>query len=134
MSKTVRNSLNYDHTKIRGEVNTKPSLTVPDQTMSIKEILERFARGLPFQAGKVPIYEGEEEIPDLRTMDLADIQELTESAKENLENQKEKYAKLQKAKAAKKQKEQEEYAEYQRNKQNQQKVDTTQTHGGSSKQ
>lgn len=34
----------FPHT---GEVNTLPSMTVPDQSLSVKEILYRFQEGLP---------------------------------------------------------------------------------------
>jgi hypothetical protein len=43
---------------IEGEKFTQPSLTVPDQTMSIPELIRRYAQGLPLGAPKVPIYEG----------------------------------------------------------------------------
>lgn len=56
-----------------GEINRLPSATVPDQTMSIKEILDRHSRGLPISAGKVPIFDDSEEyFPDPSKMDLAD--------------------------------------------------------------
>lgn len=82
--KTVRNSLNYQF-PTKGEVNTAPSSTIPDQTMTMREILERYARGLPIEAGKVPIYEGDEDyIPDPRTLDLAERQQLKEQFTQEL--------------------------------------------------
>ncbi len=42
--KTMWNSDAFPHT---GEVNTLPSMTVPDQSLSVKEILYRFQEGLP---------------------------------------------------------------------------------------
>jgi hypothetical protein len=59
------------------EHNTMPSMTVPDQTMSIKEIFRRFAQGLPIEGQKVPVYD-DEYIPDVTKMDLADVQRLRE--------------------------------------------------------
>lgn len=38
-----------------------PSQTVPDQSLSVKEILTRYAQGLPLAGEKIPVYEGEEE-------------------------------------------------------------------------
>lgn len=77
--KCVKNTLNYDYQKQKGEVNPFPSLTVPDQALSIKEILRRFAAGIPMDAGKMPIFqqdqEDEEGMPDFRHMDLVDRQE-----------------------------------------------------------
>lgn len=80
----IANTLNYQFKKQTGEVNNKPSMTIPDQTMSIREILDRYARGLPIEAGKVPIYDGEEYSPDPRYMDLADRQEYMEYAKDQI--------------------------------------------------
>jgi CRISPR/Cas system CSM-associated protein Csm2 small subunit len=80
--------LNYKEYK--GQVNKQKSLTVPDQAMSIKQIMERFARGLPIEQFK-PIYdenidEDSEYLPDPRTMDLADRQEFAEQIRQDLEN------------------------------------------------
>jgi hypothetical protein len=71
-----------DYKEYKGQVNKQKSLTVPDQAMSIKQIMERFARGLPVEQFK-PIYdenidEESEFLPDPRTMDLADRQEFKE--------------------------------------------------------
>jgi len=72
----VRNQYNGKLFPSDGEKNFGPSLTVPDQTMSIKEILDRYARGLPME-GKVPIYEGEDgDGIDPRRLDLSERQEL----------------------------------------------------------
>lgn len=75
----IKNTLNAKEFQKTGEVNNFPSMTIPDQTMTIKEILDRFTRGLPLDAGKVPIYEGEEFTPDLRYMDLAEREEFIEN-------------------------------------------------------
>lgn len=59
-----------------GEVNDMPSETVPDQSMSMGEILRRYASGLPLKGVRVPLYEGEDDadldLPDLSRMDHAD--------------------------------------------------------------
>lgn len=69
----------------RCEVNDQPSMTIPDQTMSIREILDRFARGLPLGGQRVPVYNGEDDdLPDLQHMDLADREEYMESAADEL--------------------------------------------------
>lgn len=76
----IKNWLNYNDFPREFEKFTEPSQTVPDQAMSVTEILRRFARGLPLGGQRVPIYEGEEDVtPDLRTLDLAEIQELKEN-------------------------------------------------------
>jgi hypothetical protein len=84
----VKNIFSADEFEKEYEVNDEPSLTIPDQTMSIKEILNRFASGLPIDGQKVPIYdesESEEYFPDPRYMDLADRQEMAENYKQELQ-------------------------------------------------
>jgi hypothetical protein len=83
----VRTPFNFDYgIDAKAEVNDLPSLTVPDQTMSVKEILERYARGLPLGAGeRVPMYDEEDDLPDPRTLDLVDRQELSEQFKSEIE-------------------------------------------------
>lgn len=68
----------YDYRRFPGEINNEPSMTVPDQTMSLKELLERYARGLPVAGAKQEIFHGEEFVPDLNRMDLSEQQDLRE--------------------------------------------------------
>lgn len=82
--RTVKTMFNADFFPVQGEVNTKPSMTIPDQTLPIREILARYAKGLPVSV-KTPIYEGEDNnLPDPRTLDLVDIQNLKEQVKEEI--------------------------------------------------
>jgi hypothetical protein len=82
----VKNSLNYDYKEQKGEVNTLPSMTIPDQTMSIRTIVDRYAKGLPVSAF-TPIYEGEDfYMPDPKTLDLVDRADLLESVKQEVES------------------------------------------------
>lgn len=76
--KKIKTWLNFKDFAKDYEVNTMPSETVPDQTMSVSEILNRYARGLPIGGSKVPIYEDDNDLPDPRTLDLAERQELKE--------------------------------------------------------
>lgn len=74
----VKNSLNAkDFPKNYRKILT-PSLTVPDQTMSIRTILERYSRGLPVGGRLDVIYDEDNDLPDPRTLDLAERQELEE--------------------------------------------------------
>lgn len=73
MKSKVKTWLNAEPTK--GEVNRQPSMTIPDQTMSLREILQRFAQGLPVTGAKVPVYDEENDLPDIRTLDLAERDE-----------------------------------------------------------
>jgi len=67
------------------EINEQPSMTVPDQTMSVRTILERYTRGLPVN-GWTPMYDEEDDLPDPRTLDLAERQELAEQFKQEIQN------------------------------------------------
>lgn len=88
--KRVINSLNYDYTLNPGEVNTLPSQTIPDQSMSLRELLDRHARGLPL-LGREPIYHGEDmEMPNLATLDLAEQQQMREELREYTKLQRDK--------------------------------------------
>jgi hypothetical protein len=62
-----------------GKVFTQPSLTVPDQTMSMRTMIERYAKGLPIGEGKEEIWDDDIDQTmgiNPRTLDLVDIQEL----------------------------------------------------------
>lgn len=97
---TVKNPLNAHRFIVIGEVNSQPSMTVPDQSLSIKEILDRHARGLPISGNiQIPVYDEEDDMPDIRTLDLAERQEMAQKyANELIElrkTQAEEYAKKQ---------------------------------------
>jgi len=75
--KKVVNAITYDHRKVKGEVNYLPSATVPDLTLSVREIFDRYARGsgLPF---KESIWDDDPdaELPNPATLDLVDRADL----------------------------------------------------------
>lgn len=81
----VKNSLNYSTSD--GRVFTQPSMTVPDQTISIKELVNRFTQGLPIPVGKTPIYDesGEAEGIDLKKLDLSEIHNMAKDVQWKLE-------------------------------------------------
>jgi len=86
--KRIKNMLNAHEFPYFGKVITMPSETIPDQTLSIKEILERYARGLPLDA-RTPQWDenaniDDDFLPDPRILDLSERQELAESAKAEL--------------------------------------------------
>jgi len=84
------------------EINNEPSQTVPDQSMSVRELLSRFANGLPLGGGKEAIYEGEDgDGIDPRRLDLAERQELEIAARKELAEIEErlKSSKVEKSKA-----------------------------------
>lgn len=62
---------NYD-----GQINDEVSMTVPDQTMDIRTILEKYARGENFNQFE-PIFSDEDNQGiDIRRLDLSEIHEL----------------------------------------------------------
>jgi hypothetical protein len=80
----INTHLTYDFTQNVGEVNNLPSMTIPDQTMSIRTIVDRYTRGLPI-TGFTPVYEGEDFfMPDPRTLDLTERHEMAEQVKEEV--------------------------------------------------
>ena len=74
----VKNSLNANEFEKNYKIFTQPSQTVPDQSMSIKTILERYARGLPVGGRLDEYYDEEDTLPNPLTLDLAERQELEE--------------------------------------------------------
>ena len=74
----VKNSLNANEFEKNYKIFTQPSMTVPDQSMSIKTILERYARGLPVGGRLDEYYDEEDTLPNPLTLDLAERQELAD--------------------------------------------------------
>lgn len=99
----VKNMLNAKDFPKQGEVFTLPSMTVPDQSLTVRELMDRFARGLPLGGARVPIYEGEDDnTPDFARMDLSEIEDYQLKIKEELEEIRERMtAKSKKADMAK---------------------------------
>lgn len=58
-----------------GEKYQLPSRTVPDQSMSVTEIMQRFASGLPVDGARVAMFE-EEQMPNVAAMDLSEKMDL----------------------------------------------------------
>lgn len=72
----------YDHTA-HGRVITDKSQTVPNDTLSLRELLDRHARGLPVTGNTAqPTFTGEPGddnvpyLPNLKGMDLEDVHKL----------------------------------------------------------
>ena len=70
----IKNRANYAPTP--GKIFTEPSMTVPDQSMSMKTIMERFAKGLPLPDQKVELYDEESDGIRPQLLDLVDLQEM----------------------------------------------------------
>lgn len=88
----IKTSLTAKYYPKNYEVNTSPSLTIPDQAMSLKTILDRYAKGLPITSStQQPINQefGGEGI-DLRKLDLAEREELLTTLKGKIQEYQEK--------------------------------------------
>ena len=121
----VYNSLNVKDRPKNYKVFTQPSQTVPDQSMSIKEILIRHANGLDLGGGREPIYEEEETNGvNPKTLDLVDFQrielenqELIKDLTEKQKRQQEKRDQEKRERESKKQQEEKEFNDW-KNQQN----------------
>jgi|LakMenEpi03Aug12_release.lakeMendotaPanAssembly.Ray.scaffolds.fasta_scaffold71554_4 hypothetical protein len=104
MENQVKHPFNAELFPYDGEVNNEPSQTVPDQSLGLRELLVRYAKGLPLEGTKTPIFEGEDgsEI-DVDKLDLAEREELANQAREELKHLSEKIkGDIEKAKSKKK--------------------------------
>lgn len=78
-----------DYRKIIG-----PSLTVPDQSLKLREVIERFSRGIPIPTPQnIELYEEEENLAtaqgyDMRNLDISERQELIQNIRETVKEQK----------------------------------------------
>ena len=103
MEKVIKNSQNAHTFETKGQENNKPSMTIPDQSMTLRELLIRYAKGLPLEGARTPIWEGEEGYEvDPETLDLAEREELAEKAREELKQIEERVKKVVAEKKAKK--------------------------------
>lgn len=67
----------YTSKPYKGLLIDEVSKTVPNQAISVREIIRRFQQGLPLEGviSKKPVFEGEEDIPDFRKMDFTEVEE-----------------------------------------------------------
>lgn len=86
------------------ESNFPDSQTVPDQTMSLRELLDRHTRGMSVPGLSDPIFDEDSPLPDIRTMDLAEIHDMIQENKMKLDEYRKKSekAELEKQKAKEK--------------------------------
>jgi hypothetical protein len=84
----IKNYLNRDSFPKNYQTFTQPSETIPDQTLSIRQILDRHSRGIPMDV-KTPIWDENPDIDDIlpnpQQMDLSERQEYAIQAKAELE-------------------------------------------------
>lgn len=58
------------------EVNTLPSMTIPDQSMSVMELMTRHANGQPLTQHQPSPFDGDLDFPDFSRMDLSEKYDL----------------------------------------------------------
>lgn len=75
----------YGGSLAKGEVRTQPSLTVPDMTMSVIDIIKRSQQGLPvIGSGKPGVFNGTIVMPDWNKLDYAERQEYIQAARDRI--------------------------------------------------
>lgn len=92
------------------EKYTKPSITVPNMSLTIPEILIRYSQGQPVNVSNAAnlVYTGEHFIPNMKAHDLVEQAEILRIHREKTDKLKESYQAKMKARGEMKQKEQEE--------------------------
>lgn len=81
----AKNQYNAEQFPNYYEANKQPSQTVPDQTLSLRTLLDRYAKGLPLSGNpNEPQYFGDEQMPDLNKMDISEIHDLKNAIKSDI--------------------------------------------------
>lgn len=94
------------------EIVSGKSATIPEQSISPREMLERYRKGLPVSGKRVTFYDAdgspeEMEMPDLKKMDLVEINEMMEANRQHIQKLRDELDKAQLASN-----EQEQYKKY----------------------
>lgn len=87
-----RNMANFRHTNKEG--SKRPSLTKPDRSLTMSEILQRHTNGMEMPGVKVPIYDEDDVTTwglDPKTLDLVDLQAMQLENDAHIMDLKEKY-------------------------------------------
>lgn len=83
----VKKNTPYNYRGPQMEKNSGVSRTVPDLTLSMRQILERHGAGLPINPPRELVYDDEDDptyYPDPRTLDLAEIQQMQADAENEI--------------------------------------------------
>ena len=76
------------------EHNNGKKITIPDQVEGVNEMLQRFRRGEV--SAKRSVYNNDNELPDLRKMDLVDVDDLKRDLNKTISDEKIKQKNLRK--------------------------------------
>lgn len=95
----VRHEETGDYIMLYPEYNTGESMTVPNQAMSVQEIMLKHARGVPVPRTQNMFYSGDQLYPNIKAMTEMDV---TDMLRKNEERMKELDAELDKKRAKRK--------------------------------
>lgn len=70
--------MNFDFRKVKGEINNGVSETIPGQAMSVPEMVRRSQAGLSISGTRIPLYTGDDQIPDFERMDISELYDFRE--------------------------------------------------------
>lgn len=69
----LKNSINSKELVPMGDENNLPSMTEPDQTLSIKQLIEKHVQGVNLGVKEYEPFYTDEELPNFEFMDLEEI-------------------------------------------------------------
>lgn len=73
----------------------KPSLTQPDEALSVEEVMRRLTAGIPVNAARELVFNGDEvDLPDFEKMDLSERHDYAESVRKAVKDNQEKADKI----------------------------------------
>lgn len=65
----------------KGEVNTLPSMTIPNQVLTMDELVRRYVRGDPNVTQFQPVYSDNDDMPNIEHMDEMEKLEMSRALK-----------------------------------------------------
>lgn len=70
---TLQIQTTYRYKGANLERGSGKSTAIPDQSLSVKQLIDRYAKGLPLGGAKMPVYDGDEDFyPDPQSMDISE--------------------------------------------------------------
>lgn len=70
---TLQIQTTYRYKGAHLERGSGKSTAIPDQSLSVKQLIDRYAKGLPLGGAKMPVYDGDEDFyPDPQSMDISE--------------------------------------------------------------
>lgn len=80
------------------------SKTIPDQALTLRQLLDRYAKGMPLVGNPAtPVYDGPDvDLPDWKTLDLAEREDLIKNNQAEIDSIQRKLSEQEAKKAAKK--------------------------------